>query len=170
MTKQKGFTFIEIIIYVAVLAVMSVLVVNAILAMTKSFGRFKTVGQINLSAETALERMAREIRLADDIDASRSVFNAHPGRLSLKTINPLTGAPAALEFFLAAATLMLQSGASDPEPLTSSKTEVSNLVFRLIETPFSKAIKIELELQSGKGNLEKSEKFYQTAILRRSYK
>ncbi|OGZ33341.1 MAG: hypothetical protein A3I88_00660 [Candidatus Portnoybacteria bacterium RIFCSPLOWO2_12_FULL_39_9] len=167
---SRGFTFIEIIIYVAVLAVFSILVVDIILVLTESFGRFKTANRINSSAEVALERMVREIRLADDIDVSGSILNVSPGRLILKTIDPLTETTVQKEIFLAAAALTLQGDLSSPQSLTGSKVEATSLIFRLIETPLSKAIKIELELQSGEGNLQKSEKFYNTAILRRSYK
>ena len=97
---SRGFTFIEIIIYVAVLAVFSILVVDIILVLTESFGRFKTANRINSSAEVALERMVREIRLADDIDVSGSILNVSPGRLILKTIDPLTETTVQKEIFL----------------------------------------------------------------------
>lgn len=168
--SSKGLTFIEIIIYVAVLAVLSVLVVNIILVLTESFGRFKAANRLISSAEAALERIIREIRLANDLDISESIFNVSPGRLVLKTVDPLTEITVQKEFFLATTALMLQEDLLTPQPLTSSKVEATNLIFRLIETPPSKAIKIELELQSGAGRLKKTEKFYTTAILRRSYK
>lgn len=167
--KSRGFALVELIIYIAILAIISILVIDIILVMTKSLGTISVVRNINNSAEVALERMTREIRLAKDINVSASNFDAHPSRLALNTINPLTGDATTMEFFLDNDLLMLSKGGGAPKPLSSSRTKVTNLVFRQINTPASKSIKIEMEIQGERGNLLKSEKFYNTATLRQSY-
>jgi len=108
-----------------------------------------------------MERMIREIRSAESIDPA-SIFGSHPGYLKLNTLDDL-GNPTSIEFFLNGTSLMAKEGTSQPESLTASSTDVSNLVFRQISVSAdSKAVRIELEISS--------EKFYDTAILRKSYK
>ena len=167
---SKGLTLIETIIYAAIFALISILVINAILMMTESFNVFRVARNINNSSEVAMERMTREIRWADDINVAESVFGSNPGRLVLNTIDPATGLATTTEFFVLNGALMIREGASDAQPLTSYKTEVTNLIFKQIAgSSVSKAVKIELELQSGRGNFQKKEKFYNSVILRRSY-
>lgn len=165
-----GFTFVELLVYIGLFAVISVLVVNTILMTIKAFNVFRVSQNINSNAELAMERMTREIRLADEINDVLSVFNGHPGQLFLNTINPQTGATTTIEFFLATTTLMVREAAASAQILTSSKALITNLVFRKItNSDISKAVKIELEMRSGEGAFQKTEKFYNTAILRRSY-
>lgn len=166
----RGFTLIEILIYVSMLVIVSVFVINTILIMTKSFGSIKTTRIINTSSEVAMERMIGEIRLADSIDVNLSDFDSHPGKLILNTIDPFTEAVTTIEFSISGNTLQVKKGASSAVPLTAYDVRVNNLIFkRLINSTVSEAIKIELELESGKGNNIKSSKFYSTVVLRRSY-
>ncbi|OGZ35133.1 MAG: hypothetical protein A3A94_00625 [Candidatus Portnoybacteria bacterium RIFCSPLOWO2_01_FULL_43_11] len=167
---SKGFTLLETIIYAVIFALISILVINMILMMTKSFSAFRVTRNINNSSEVAMERLVREIRWADDINAAESVFDSHPGKLVLNTIDPVTDLATTIEFFVSNGALMVREGISDAQPLISSKTEVTNFVFRqIIGSSVSKAVKVELELQSGQGDFQKKEKFYNSAILRRSY-
>jgi type II secretory pathway pseudopilin PulG len=62
--RTAGYTFIELVIYTALLAVISVFVVNALLVTGKAFRKIQMVRATNASAESALERIVREIREA----------------------------------------------------------------------------------------------------------
>ena len=168
-TKKQGIAIIELLIYSAILAVMSILVVNTIILMTRSFGRFNVSRNINNSVEVAMERMTREIRLADSVDFISSDFDIHPGRLTLNTVDSLNQ-PTTVEFFASTTVLMLREGILDPQPLTSSAVDMTNLIFREdTSSSTSKAIKIEISLQADNGKYQKTDNFYNTVILRRSY-
>lgn len=155
MKKTTGFTLIETIIYAAILAIILEISAISFLILSRSFLNIRLVSRINAAAETAIERMAREIRQANDFDQSAS-----PGVLKLKTVNS-SGAPTIITFFLDGVRLMIQEGSSTPENLTSFEIETSRLVFYQINTLKSKAIKTEIEM-AGK-------KFYETIVLRGSY-
>lgn len=161
---------IEIIIYTAILAVIFILVVNSLSVAMKAFNQGRVAVKINNSAETAIERMAREIRFAFDIDAS-SLFGSSPGRLVLNTYDlgsPET--PTTIEFYLDSGKLMIKEGILDAEQLTSSDLDVTNLIFRQITTPLmSRAVKIEMTIRGSSGNYQKTEDFHDTIILRGSY-
>ncbi len=163
---KKGFTLIEIIIYTAIIAIIFILVVNSLTVVIRAFNQGRVAIKINNSAELAMERMTREIRFAYDIDIS-SVL----GHLVLSTYSissPET--PTTIEFYLDSGKLMVKEGVWPADQLTSSDLSVTNLVFRQITAySTSKAIKIEMTIQGSSGNYQKTENFYNTAILRKSY-
>ena len=158
----------EMIIYAAIFSAVSLLVVQSLLIITRSFGMIGLTRDINISASTAMERIVREIRFANGIDVANSTFDASPGRLKLNTVDAL-GAPTTIEFFVNDAVLMIKEGTSAAMPLTSSSTEITTLIFNNItNSSISKAVKITFDIFKSKGSLQKSEKFYNTVILRGS--
>lgn len=167
---KKGFSLVETMIYIGIFGVVSLFTVNIIFTAVKTYNNFKIVKDLKSAAEISLERMSREIRLANDIDISKSVLGASPGKIYLNTVDFDTDSSKNIEFFASnGALIMVQNGFSE-EYLTSSSTEVTNLVFReIVSSTTSKAIKIEMEFKARKGGFEKSEKFYTTAILKNSY-
>lgn len=166
----SGFTLIEIIIYTAILALIFALVVNSLAVVIKAFNQGRLAIKINNSAEVAMDRMVREIRAAYDIDAN-SELDSHPGRLILITDSLIIpGSTTTLEFYLDLGRIMVEEEGDFVEALTSSDLTVTNLIFRQITAPsMSKAVKIEMEIQGSSGNYQKTENFYNTAILRKSY-
>ena len=112
--------------------------------MMKSYTSVKLSRDLNFSASVAMERMANEIRLANNIDDAGSVFAASPGKLKLNTTDG-SGAPATIEFFLSGTGFFVKEGAGAPEALTASATEITNLVFnKITSSTVSKAVKISL--------------------------
>jgi len=151
-TTKRGLTLIETIIYVVIFFIVSVVLVQALFNMSRVFAEVRLSRVVNHSALTALERLTREIRQANSVDEAASVFDVHPGRLVLDTAS----------FYLTGPTLMIKEVSSTVDhPLTSSKTSVSNLVFRLISADTTTAVKVEMTIGD--------RKFYSTAVLRGSY-
>lgn len=166
---RGGFSLVEMLFYVALLSLCLVVVMQTLSAVTRSFGVLRTVQRIEQEASLSLDRMLREIRDANDINDVASVFGAHPGALYLLTTNAL-GVPRTVEFFLTNGQLILrEDGSPQTGALTSSKTTVTRLIFRKINTVRSKGVRIEMTLQSGTGQNTRSENFYTTAVLRDSY-
>lgn len=172
MNSRKGFSLVEMLIYAAILAVVSIFIVNSILMITKSFNNYRAWRNVNAAGEAAMERMAREIKLADSINAGTSVFDSNPGRLSLNTIDPDTETATTIEFYASGNILMVKEGVQSGVVLTPSGVELTNIIFREVAVSTntkSKAIRIEMEIRSGTGSYQKTARFYDTAILRRSY-
>ena len=168
---KKGVTLLETVIYIAILALVSVLVINSILIMIRSFNSYRVLRHVNITGAIAMERITREIRFADTIDVG-SIFETHPGRLVLQTIDPVTENPATIDFFMSGNDLMFQKGGESAVSLTPGETELTNLIFREVATStnsLSKVVKIELTVKEKRGSYEKSANFYNTTILRRSY-
>ncbi len=167
--SSPAFSAIETLIYIAILAVISVLAVNSILIITKSFNQYRLSRLINSAGQTAMERIIRETRLAGNIDDAGSIFDVHPGRLKPNTIDPDAETPATMEFFASSSVLMIKKGVTNAIPLTSENVSVASLIFRKISSPSAKAVKIEIEIKSERGASFKTEKFRDSAVLRKIY-
>lgn len=162
---KRGFTLVEMIIYVAFFAILSLLALQALLIVMKSFYTLRLTQNINQSASVALERMSREIRNAYDIDETLSTLGSSPGRLTLKTKDS-AGNDTTMEFYVANNQIGIKEGGADKGTLMTKNATVDNLVFRKITTLNSQAVKIEMTLRDARGALQHEVKFYDTIILR----
>lgn len=158
--KRSGFSLIESIIYLAILSTMVVVVVNVLLITAKSYGNLKTSRNINNSVITSFERMTRDIKSADDIVVVESVFDTHPGKLTIQSGATTT------EFYLSNGILRVKENTVDTGPLTQQESSIDNLVFKLLDNGTSKAVRIEMTMSIIYKNITKTKKFYTTAVLR----
>jgi len=85
--KPKGFTLIEVILYIAIMAIMGGVFFsygwNIVSARIKS----ATVRETFESAVLVSERLKRELRSATDIDQEHSAFNESPGKIVFTTLD-----------------------------------------------------------------------------------
>src|SRR3989344_1463298 len=104
---MKGYTLVEAIIYLAILAILTVTFISLLFTMVQAYTEFRLARDLVSSAALGLERLVRETRQAASVDLGLSVFGTPPGRLVLNTTDE-TGLPATVEFYLAAGTLMVK--------------------------------------------------------------
>ncbi|MEK7585108.1 MAG: type II secretion system protein [Patescibacteria group bacterium] len=170
LPTQRGYTLIEAIIYVAILAMLCVTFISLLFAMTRSYTSFRLAREITDSALIALERMTYEIRRASSIDLAQSTLDTHPGHLTLNTTDE-NDAPTTIEFYLTADNILLieEGGAGQTASTSAARITVENLVFKQINTTEGEAVKVELTLSNNQGQVSRTEKFYTTAVLRESY-
>lgn len=167
-SASRGFTLVEMIIYIAFFALLSILAVQATMVVMNSFYKLRLTQSVSQSATVALERLSREIRNAYDIDVVNSTFSTNPGRLTLNTKDAV-GANTTMEFYMTAGNqLGLKEGGVDKGVLVTKTVTLTNLVFRSITTTNSKAIKIEATLQDSRAATVQTVKFYDTIVLRGS--
>jgi len=156
-----GYTLTETIVYAAIFVVLSVFVTNSIIVTARGLREVRTVRTTNTSAEAAMERMIREIRYSDSINAAQSTLGTSPGILALNSIDPSTGSLQTSTFSLSGSRLVIQKNAGVAYPLTSSSAVITNLVFRNMVASSTGAVRVEMTI-NGKN-------FTGTAIMRRSY-
>jgi prepilin-type N-terminal cleavage/methylation domain-containing protein len=166
-SHKRGFTLVEMIIYIAFFAVLSMLAVEATIVVMKSFYTLRLTQSISQSATVGLERLSREIRNAYDVDAVNSTFGTSPGRLTLKTKDAL-GANTTVEFYVTNSQLGIKEGGVDKGSLMTKNATLTNLIFRSITTANSKAIKIDMTIADSRSTLQQTAKFYDTIIMRGS--
>lgn len=166
--EQKGVSLVEILIYVAILTLFLILIVNMIRSFTDTYRKMRSAQNIELSAETAMERLTRATRDSSSIDTVNSTFDASPGILTLNTTDD-EGLAVTVQFLLVGQELHIKESGIDVGPLTPDSARVTNLVFRQITSTQSKAVKIEMTIESGEGDSYASKPFYSTVVLRGSY-
>lgn len=126
LKNKKGFTLLELTIYVLivgiVLTAITMYAIDVIGAQTKA----KSYQEVQYNARFAMRRIVNEIRRADDLNTGSSIFDTHPGVLSIGNNDP---AKDPLVFDIASNRLRMTQGGT-PYFLTSDKVEITNLIFK----------------------------------------
>lgn len=160
-----GYSIIEILVYLAIFTALSILVINSFILILSSFNTTNINHKLLESGVVSMERMSREIRQAQNVDASTTSTT-----LVLNSTDSL-GDPMIIKFINENGLLNIYKNNNlEPEGnLLGQNISLTNLIFRHITTTESEAIKIEMILQYSKGNNNKSENFYNTIVLRGGY-
>jgi prepilin-type N-terminal cleavage/methylation domain-containing protein len=164
---QRGFSLVEMIIYIGILALMLTIIVNMLFIMSTSGRALVASKNIENAGAFSLERVTREIRNASSVDAGQSVLGSSPGVLALNGTD-LNGSAHTIKFLLSSNSLHVVDNGVDQGSLTGVATKVTNLVFTQVVTPNSQAIRIQMTIESGTSTAYKSENFYTTTIMRGS--
>lgn len=167
-TPKQGFSLVEMLIYVALMALIAVALVNSIMTITRSYNQLRVRAAIDASAATAFNRMILEIRNAESIDVATSTFDTSPGALGLNSTDS-SGNATTTRFYVASGRLRLIVGTADQGPLTASTTAITSLIFRRLSTTTSEAVKIEMQIDGQSGHATKTGTYYSTVVLRGSY-
>ncbi|HEY4498459.1 MAG TPA: type II secretion system protein [Candidatus Paceibacterota bacterium] len=167
LKNNRGFSLIEMLIYLTVLTLFSVLVVGLIVAMMTSYRKLVLARTIADSAIVSMERMSREIRTATDVDLSGSQFDVSPGYIRLNTTDD-NGLLQTISFKLESGRINVYKNDVLVGPLTPYRATTTVLVFRRYVGSRSKAVGIEMAVEAEHGNDVRSELFQTTILLRNS--
>lgn len=157
LTKNKSFTIIELLVYIAVLVVITTAVSGFIIWSINSNSKAKVMRQVLNNSRRAVEIITSEIKEATEIYTPTTTFSSHPGQLSLKTLKYLpTGEQVTyIDFYLCEDWLCLKKESQDPIVLTSDKVKVTNLVFQQVASnPPSIQIDLTVEFADISGRPE----------------
>ncbi len=162
---QKGFSLVEMIVYIAILSFMLALIIEVVLSVTRSERIIKATRAVENSAVMVLERVGREVRLADNILENESVFDSHPGVLTLTTIDG-EGDAHEVSFYLSEGRIKQSVDGVELGPLTEERARVTDFRFYHVSSSGGEAIRTELTLESGTSTYYRTEKFYGASTLR----
>ncbi len=165
LKNKRGFTLIEMLIYIFILILMLGVIMNITISVINSGKIVKALRNIENSTLTSFERISRELRQAESVNLSSSVLSVHPGHLVLVGTDDF-GAPRTVEFRLSGNVLMLRENGIDVGALTEPNTRVTELIFRRFVNSNSEGIRTEITLESGTSTSYRSSKFYYSAIIR----
>jgi len=161
-----GFTIIEMVVYVGILALILAGVVNVTLSVSSTFSELRATRQLNRSAAVLLDRFVREVRDARSVVVGSSAFDAHPGEL---TLDYGAGVPQ-VRFYLDGGVVTLDRGGASEGDLTAPGVSATTFIFRRIESgSVSEAVRLEVTLESTSGEGFAAETFYATAVVRGGY-
>jgi len=142
--KGKGFTLIEILVYIGVLGIIIVILSSFLIWATRSNTKAKVMRETLDNTRRAMEIMSYEIKEAKSIYTPTTTSN----QLSLETTHylPEGETKTFIDFYLCDSRLCLKKESQDSIALTSDNLEVSNLVFAQVITGTIPSIQINLKV------------------------
>ncbi len=160
----KGYSIVEILVYLAIFTIISIVVINLFITTISSFNTTNINRKLLEAGQVSMERVTREVRQAKNIDVSNSSSDS----LQLNSTN-ISGDSQIIKFASESGKLNLYQDASLIGNLLPENINMTSLIFRRITTVKGEAVKIEMTLQYSVGKNTKSENFYNTIILRGEY-
>ena len=144
--NDRGFTLLEILVYIAILSLVLFLICSFIFWMNQSNTKTKAEREALENSRRALEIMAYEIKGAKSVYTPTTSLN----QLSLETYRYLPDDEdnSFIDFFLCGSRICFKKEAQDPIFLTSDTVEVKQLEFTQISTNGSPSIKINLTIDN----------------------
>lgn len=166
--SERGFSLVEMVLYVSLFSLISVLSMNMLMQTMKSFTELRISRDINDSAVYVMERLTRDIRAATSVDMPNSTFDATPGRLTLNTVNA-SGTAMVVEYDVLSSQLHVKENGVDKGSLMSAKTKIDALIFNYVNTGSTAGVRIHLHLRSERGSVSTVDHFYNTILMRGMY-
>src|SRR3989338_1711977 len=169
--KVSGTSMIELIVYIAIFVVIAVVVVQGIVQLMRIYGRSRYDRRVNLAAQTALERLVREVRLAKnvEVDGSTLTLSVYPDFEP----DPVSDIPIDKTIQLSGGQILISG-----TPITGPDVSVAAVTYTKVDTTRpsgqasysgSSALRIAITIEAGGQNYSVSRKFTALAVLRNSY-
>ena len=162
----KGFTLVEMLVYISIMTIIFTVIVTTILSFTTSYHRLAALRLLDHSATDALERMTRDIRNSTSIDAINSTFGSSNGVLSL--IATQNAVSTTTKFYLASSVLKVNVNSVLIGPLTTTNVVVTSLAFTSLLSTNTSAVKVDMTLAATDGPLTVTKLYHTTIILKGS--
>lgn len=157
--SNRGFTLIEMIVYVAILALVSAVSVQLILSLNDMIAKYRAQQLVFRSASTALERVLYDVRDAQYVFASS--YTA-PGYLTL------SGGSATMAYSTSSDALHVTQAGVDLGPLTEDGVVVEELRFYEY-SDVTDMVRVKMTLSATVGKSTVTRTFYAGGVLRGSY-
>ncbi len=168
--SNRGFTLVELLVYIALCAFLLIGIVNSMLILTDAYRTVSNARKIERSAITLMDRIIREARRSTGINAG--AFDVPNGSVTLEAGSSTS--PYITFALQNNRAVVTEDG--DTSPLTDSDVIVESLVFSrypLYNVQFATSsvlLKVDFTLTSGStSHALTSRSFYGSAILRGSY-
>lgn len=163
--RERGFSLVEMIVYITILVFMLGIIMSIVISFARSQRAVKASKEVENSAIISLERISREIRLADGINVSSSTFDLNPGVLVLNSTDE-GGSPRTVEFSFSSGGILLRENGLNVGAVSQTDARVTNLVFHIFSNNGVTGIRTEVSIESGTSTYYRSGNFYSSTTLR----
>jgi type II secretory pathway pseudopilin PulG len=168
--QKRGFTFVELLIYIGFLSMFLTVMINCVVLFTRSWSTIRASRNLNTAAVSLLERMTRDIRNATAINTGSSTFGVATSTLSITTKDD-AGNFVATSYRLNSSTNKITISQNGVEgPLTPSTVTVNSFTLYRFTTAQSDGVRIIVSLTGTDHGKTATQTFYTTALLRGQYK
>lgn len=161
--RTQGFSLIEMLVYMAVLILAISASVNIFLSLNTVLVRNATERALTHSASVTLERIIRDLRSADIVDLTPSIFDVSPGVLTL-----IQGATTTV-YTLDAGVVIATVNGTPFGLLTGEGVVADSLIFTRYTTGDTELIRVALTLSTHAKAASSTRTFYTSGVLRGSY-
>ncbi|RJQ13906.1 type II secretion system protein [Candidatus Parcubacteria bacterium] len=145
---RKGFSLLEMILYVAIVAIIGTLLVNFIFGLFQGFNKVRAKREVLTNTRLAMERMLADIRSAHSVYTPTSIFGSSFGQLSMETkLNlPADENRTYFDYYVSSSRLYLRRDGGSPLAITSEAVRVTDLVFQYLKNGTSNAESVQIKL------------------------
>lgn len=148
-SKNRGFTMVEVLVYISILAILLITIIMFIFWIIKSNTKVKVIREVLDNSERVMRIITDEIRDAE------SIYNPdlNPLQLSLKTLKYLPAGEdfSYIDFYDCGGRICLKKESEDPIIL-SSKDVTLNVLFEHFKTGGNSGVKIILTVSYNNPN------------------
>lgn len=149
--KQKGFTLVELLIYVAIVSTVVVGMIYMSIDLGKIWRKNYIGQESQANSRMVMAQISRLIRSATGVTVASSVFDTDPGRLVL-TMSTASLNPTVISLDQDNGRVQVTQGAGAPVYITTNDVQVTNLQFRnLTSTSPRENIQVLLTVLSSQG-------------------
>ena len=172
IAMNKGFTLTELVVYITLLSIIVVAVIQIVFVILDANVRGAAREEVLTNSIRAVDAIRKEVREAQTIYTSTSVFASHPGQLSLVSTSnvPTDELVTYVDFFLSDdGRLCVKREEQVHQCITSPLVTITDLRFvHLFPVGGPEAIQtfITLERQSSRSQLKASYTIQSTDIIR----
>lgn len=154
---KKGFTLVEMIFYVAIVALVLLVIVNMVVVIGDSNREFRVARNVQNASITAYERITRDIQGAEGVNSAGSTLSLDMGDSNT------------IEFTLLGGEIHVLENGFDLGPITSGEVVVSDLYFNLsTNSSGAEIVQVQMVLESNIGGVQKIEDFQSSALVKGS--
>lgn len=164
--KERGYSLVEMLVYVSLLSLFSLTIIHTILSFTQSYRTVLALRLVDNTGIDAMERITRDIRAASVIDTSNSTFGSSPGVLALvATANAVS---TTTKFYIQGGVLKVEVNGAYSGPLSVAGSAITSLTFTSLSSGASSAVRVDMTVRGTVGPVTQTKTYHDTVILRGS--
>lgn len=161
-----GFTLIEVLVYVAIVAMITVVIVPYVISLGELFAQYHAKRQVLTSGMTASEHIVRNIQSAASIEA----VDTTPPSVAVGTLALTTGSGTVVHFSVTAGgRLELFHNDVSQGFLTDEDVTVTEFRVFTYNAATSDMVRVVLRLEATSGGITVDRRFAASAVMRNTY-
>ncbi len=161
--SARGFSLVEMLVYLALLILISVVAVSSLLSLTDTLTAYRAEKQLTSQTRGMFERIVADMRNATAVNIITSTLDTSPGTLVLEYPSET------ITYTLSGGSVTVARDSEAPSPLNTGGVTVTALTFTRYDMATTELVRVTLSATSVLGDATVSETFTTSAVLRGSY-